>query len=151
MISPIVKLLKDIPLKIQITVSLFWQKGTIGPHTSLGKSRTHLGNTDMLCRAFHTCLGNLGALICSAAPITNSLVVLFNHALWALHSPYFTSPQHCSPVAQSMHSTVLPTPCLSLFFSVSYSSAKEWQKLGTCQLLPSRSSSSKDLLTMMKV
>ena len=93
---------KDIPLKIRIAVSLFRQIGTIGPHTSLGKSRTYLGNTNMLCRAFYTCLGNLGALVCSAAPITNCLVVLINHELWALHGLYFTLPPSSAPLWQSL-------------------------------------------------
>lgn len=80
---------------------MFWQIGTIGPHTSLGKSRTYLGNTNMLCRAFYTCPGNLGARICSAPPVTNCLIVLINHELWALRSLYFTPP-NSTPLWQGL-------------------------------------------------
>lgn len=62
----------------------------------------------MLCRAFYTCLGNLSALTCSAAPITNCLVVLINHELWVLHSPYFTPP------------TLLPCGRVSAFYCPPY-------------------------------
>lgn len=91
---------KEIPLKTRITVSLFWQIGTIGCHTSLEKSRPYLGNTNMLCKAFYTCPGNL-----SAAPITICLIVLINHSC-----EHFIPPLH-------LPSSLLPCSSLHILLS----------------------------------
>lgn len=93
---------KDIPLKIRITVSLFWQIGPFGPHTSLRKSGTYLGNTNMLCRVFYTCLGNLGALICSAAPIANCFVVLIKRTVGTSFPLLHTPSPNSAPQWQSL-------------------------------------------------
>lgn len=69
--------------------------------------------------SLYTSGGNLGALLRSAASTPTCLLVLINHALWALHSCCFPPWQLCSPVAKSLHSAVLHVPCLSLFFGVS--------------------------------
>lgn len=80
---------EDIPLKTRVTVSLFWVIGTTGPHTSLGKSGTY---PVIQIHSFYTCPGNLGALVRSAAPLGNHLVVLTNHQLWAFGFLYLHLP-----------------------------------------------------------
>lgn len=130
---------------------------TTGLHTTLGKSRTYPSNTNAPRRAIYTYLENVSAHICSAAPTTDCSLVLVNHELWALYSHYPTHTPHPptllapSQRSVSLHSTALPTPCLSQFFSASAILVQGSEdKLGTHQLLPPRCSST-DLLTMMKV
>lgn len=131
-----------------ITVSLSWQLGAIGPQTSLGQARTYLGNRDAL--VLHTrweswCL-SYALLLPLPVVCLSSLNMHNGHFI-----PSTSLPASSALLWQCLSALYCTHHALPIFVfrGVSYLSTKEWYRLGTCQLLLSRSNSSKDLLTMI--
>lgn len=132
-----------------ITVSLSWQLGAIGSQTSLGQARTYLGNTDVLILHIQW---ESWCPSC-ALPLPLPIVCLSSLTMQCGHFiPAASLPANSALLWQSL-CILLSSLCLAhlRFWGVCYSSAKEWYRLGTCQLLLSRSNSSKDLLRMIQV
>lgn len=96
-----------------ITVSLSWQLGALGPQISLGQARTYLGNTDVL-------ILHIWSESWCPPIFSTPIVCLSSLTMDCVHFiPATSLPANSALPWQSLHSAVLPVPCLSLFFRVS--------------------------------